>query len=84
MEFRQDTWGLTLSHVLSATGPFVNPKFPKSPPAISELLDGSGFEVSPQHRVAIWHGGYVESFRRIDTIVSWLNGTAEDQDLGTI
>jgi hypothetical protein len=46
------------------------------------LLDGDGFEVSPQHRVAIWHGGYVQALRRIDAIESWLNDTAEDEVLG--
>src|SRR5207244_2784358 len=62
MQFRQDPWSLTLSHSLAAPGRFfVNPNFPNSAPAISELIAGDGFELSSQHRVAIWHGGYVEA-----------------------
>ncbi len=79
MQIRQDSGSLILSHALCAPGHFfVNPAHPAAAPVIPHLMERDGFEISPQHRVAIWHGGYVEAFRRIDDIKSWLDGTATD------
>jgi hypothetical protein len=47
-------------------------------PFIPGLVERLGFEVSGQHRVAIWHGGYVEAARRVDAIALWLGRLTDD------
>jgi hypothetical protein len=77
MEFRDDWWAKMLCIALNAPSGYAEPGH-ASPPVITELVASDGFEVAAAHRVAIWHGGFVEAARRLDAIVPWLAGTAGD------
>jgi len=76
-EFRNDEWGHKLTLALQASSQYREPGH-AAPPDIDELIAKNGFEVSSPHRVAIWHSGFVEATRRLDAIVDWLDGEADD------
>ena len=76
MEFRNDEWGHRLTLALQAPSQYREPGH-AAPPDIDELIAKNGFEVSSPHRVAIWHGGFVEATRRLDAIVDWLDGKTD-------
>jgi SIR2-like domain len=80
MAFRGDWWAKYLSISLNAPNGFAEPGH-AAPPDITDLIARDGFEVSSLHRVAIWHGGFVEATRRLDAILPWLEGTAADSIL---
>jgi hypothetical protein len=80
MEFRDDEWGRNVNISLHAPSGFSEPGH-ASPPDVAELAARDGFEVSSFHKVAIWHGGFVEAVRRLNAWVPWLAGTAEDAAL---
>ncbi|MEH2563809.1 SIR2 family protein [Bradyrhizobium sp. AZCC 2289] len=63
MEFRNDEWGMNVNISLHAPTGFRKPGH-ASPPDIDELVAHDGFEVSGLHKVAIWHGGFVEAVRK--------------------
>jgi hypothetical protein len=78
MAFRQDAWATGVSTTLGANGDsFRTPDY-SSPPRLSELAASGGFEVSVPHRVALWYGGFVETAARLDSIVTWLDGGADE------
>lgn len=78
MAFRQDFWAYELCAALNASGNyFLEPGHP-SPPLPSKLAARRAFEVSAPHRVAIWHGGFSEVATRLDSIVQWLDGQADE------
>lgn len=76
MKTRDDRWSRFLCTALATNGWF----FPGIP-SISDLLERREFEVSLSHRVAIWHGGFVEAVDRLDAILPWLEGQANDSTL---
>jgi len=80
MEFRNDEWGRNVNISLHAPTGFRAPGH-ASPPDIDELTACHGFEVSSIHKVAIWHGGFVEAVRKLDAWVPWLDGTVNDDVL---
>jgi SIR2-like domain len=80
MAFRNDEWGRNLTISLYAPSGYSEPGH-ASPPHVDELVARDGFEVSSIHKVAIWHGGFVEATRRMDTWVPWLDGTIDDSAL---
>jgi hypothetical protein len=74
MKFRDDPWSRGLSSALMAPGDFfVEPTHP-SPPYPHDLALRKSFEVSEQHRVALWHGGFTSASSRLDGILPWLDG----------
>jgi hypothetical protein len=83
MAFRSDDWSHNLTRTLDAPRDFFNEPGHSSPPDPHDLAARGGFEVSGQHRVAIWHGGFVEAASRIDPIVEWLLG-ADDASLSGV
>jgi hypothetical protein len=80
MEFRNDEWGRSVNISLHASTGFREPGH-TSPPNVDELIARGGFEVSSIHKVAIWHGGFVEAVRKMDAWVPWLDGTVNDDAL---
>jgi hypothetical protein len=80
MELRADEWGRNVAISLNAPTGFVEPGH-SAPPSLDELVASDGFEVSSVHSVAIWHGGFLEASRRLDSIVAWLDGSGDDMSL---
>lgn len=78
MEFRYDPWAYELCGALHASGSYFFEHGHTSPPIPSELAARGAFEVSTPHRVAIWYGGFGEAVTRLDGIVPWLNGQADE------
>jgi len=83
MQFRvqDDLWAWELTRALAAGGDFFREPDHPSPPLVGDLIARAGFEVSSDHRVAIWHSGFVEVAPHLDRVVSWLDGTATDAAL---
>ena len=77
MDFRHDWWATHLRITLNAPASYREPG-QASPPTITDLVASEGFEVASDHRVAIWHGGFVEAARRLHAILPWLDGTVND------
>ena len=78
MNFREDAWSRGLSNTLTAPGDcFREPGHP-SPPNPYDLALRKSFEVSKQHRVAIWHGGFTSAASRLDGILPWLGGGSDE------
>ena len=80
MELRRDEWGTSVNISLHAPTGFRAPGH-ASPPDIDELIARDGFEVSSFHKVAIWHGGFVEATRRLDAWAPWLDSAVDDDAL---
>ncbi len=78
MIFRQDQWARELSRSLAAPGDFFREPGHPSPPRPHELATKKAFEVSSQHKVAIWHSGFTAAATAIDRIVPWLDGQTDD------
>ena len=78
MAFRFDPWAYELCGSLHASGNFFLEPGHTSPPIPSELAARGAFEVSTPHRIAIWYGGFGEVATRLDGIVPWLDGQADD------
>jgi hypothetical protein len=78
MALRYDPWAFELCAALNASGSFFLEPGHMSPPVLSELAAKGGFEVSKPHRVAIWHGGFVEAAARLEGILPWLDGQPDD------
>jgi hypothetical protein len=81
MPFRADDW----SHQLYSTlwvnmNEFAEPGY-SIPADVSDLVARGGFEVNGKSRVAIWHGGMSAATPRLDAILAWLQGIAEDRVL---
>jgi hypothetical protein len=63
MEFRTDEWGRNVK--ISLHAPIGFRELGRiSPPNVDELVARGGFEASSIHKVAIWHGGFVEAVRK--------------------
>jgi hypothetical protein len=78
MTFRQDAWSRGLSNTLTAPGNFfLEPTHP-SPPQPHDLALRKSFEVSKQHRVALWYGGFTTAAARLDGILPWLAGGPDE------
>jgi hypothetical protein len=78
MTFRQDAWSRELSATLLAPASFyLEPGHP-SPPRPQELAEQQSFEVSHQHRVALWYGGFTVAAKRLDGILPWLLGAPDE------
>ena len=80
MEFRHDEWGHKVGLALHAPAQYREPGH-ASPHDIAELINKSSFEVCSPNRVAIWHSGFIQATRRLDAIVDWLDGNADDSVL---
>lgn len=78
MRFRDDAWSRGLSSTLSAPGDFFLESGHPSPPMPHDLAMRKSFEVSKQHRVAVWHGGFTAAASRLDGILSWLEGGSDE------
>ena len=78
MTFRHDAWSRGLSNTLTAPGDFfLEPTHP-SPPQPHDLAIRKSFEVSKQHRVALWYGGFTTAAARLDGILPWLAGGPDE------
>ena len=78
MMFRADAWSRGLSNTLTAPGDFfLEPAHP-SPPYPPDLALRKSFEVSKQHRVALWYGGFTAAASRLDGILPWLAGGPDE------
>jgi hypothetical protein len=77
MAFRDDLWANELCLTLGTNGHFFSEPGHPSPPVPAELATKGAFEVAAPHRVALWHGGFVEAATRLDGIVQWLNGESD-------
>jgi hypothetical protein len=72
MDSRGDMWSMEMRRALCA-GAFRCEMLDSHTPAIAaNLIPRRSFEVSSTHRVAVWHGGFVEAACELDRIVSWL------------
>jgi SIR2-like domain len=74
MAFRSDMWAVELCSALCANGHFFAEPGHSSPPVPTDLVKRDAFEVDAEHRVALWHGGFVEAERRVSAIAQWLDG----------
>jgi SIR2-like domain len=79
MAFRNDDlWAIEVCRTFGANGhSFVEPDH-SSPPVPADLASRGAFEVDTHHRVAIWHGGFIEAERRVPSIAQWLDGGADN------
>lgn len=79
MRRRDDLWARELG-VSLCTGTqghfFMEPGNP-SDPIPTELAKRGAFEVDPQHRVAVWHGGFTKAVHCLSGVVQWLDGEAD-------
>ena len=69
---RRDLWAVKLCEALAANEYFFRQSpnnWPRSP---HEMAASGAFEIEPQHRVALWYGGFVEAGARTEAISSWL------------
>lgn len=75
MAFRNDDlWAIEVCSTLGADGhSFAEPGH-SSPPVPTDLVKRDAFEVDAQHRVALWHGGFIGAERRVVAIAQWLDG----------
>jgi hypothetical protein len=78
MAFREDLWAHDLCSALGCVQDFFRELGHSSVPKPSELAQTGSFEVNPQHRVAIWYGGFTKAAASLDHIVPWLNGGEND------
>jgi hypothetical protein len=78
MAFRRDSWAHELCGTLTMSGHFFMEPGHRSPPLPCELAARGSFEVSAPHRVAIWYGGFGEAATRLDGMVPWLEGQADE------
>jgi hypothetical protein len=78
MAFREDFWAYGLSATLGASGNYFVEPGHSSPSRPYELAASDAFEVSAAHRVALWYGGFAEAAARIESIVPWLDGQADE------
>jgi hypothetical protein len=78
MAFRHDLWAREVCRTLSTDGHFFHEPGHASPPVPHELAAKGSFEVASLHRVALWHGGFVEAESRLDGIVPWLFGADDN------
>jgi hypothetical protein len=79
MKYRGDMWAKELGLALGTgmNGHFFAEPGNPSDPIPAELAKKDAFEVDAQHRVALWHGGFIEGERRLPNIVQWLDGAAD-------
>jgi len=80
MEYRSDYWSHTLERTFDAPRHLFKEPGHVAPPDPKGLAARGSFEVSNQHKVALWYSGFVEEASRIDSIVRWLSG-ADDLPL---
>lgn len=78
MMFRQDAWAHGLTRTFAAPGDFFREIGHPSAPSPRELAANNRFEVSGQHKVAIWHAGFTSAAEAVDRIAPWLSGRADD------
>jgi len=78
MAFRHDLWAYELGETLGTGSNFFFEPGHSSPPMPCELVTRGAFEVSQPHRVALWHGGFIEATTRLDGIVPWLGGGPDE------
>jgi hypothetical protein len=78
MAFRHDFWADELCAALNASASHFLEPCHTSPPLPSELAARGAFEVSAPRRVAVWYGGFGEATTRLDGIVPWLDGQADE------
>jgi SIR2-like domain len=84
MEFRTDFWATELCRNLGVQAKeFSEPTY-NVPGNINDLVCRKGFEVNRAERVAIWHGGFTGAIDRIDVIIKWLAGRANNAVLSGI
>jgi hypothetical protein len=77
MQFRGDIWANELCRTLYTSGNSFREPGHSSTPVISELLQRAAFEVAEPHRVAIWHGGFIEAGARLESMLQWLDGAGD-------
>ncbi len=63
-----------LSSTLVAPGDFFRAPGNSSAPLPIELSAEKAFEISAQHKVAIWHAGFTSAATAVDRIGLWLSG----------
>ena len=78
MAFRQDFWANELCAALNASASHYLEPAHTPQLLLSELAARGAFEVSAPHRVALWYGGFGEAATRLDGIVPWLDGQANE------
>jgi hypothetical protein len=78
MAWRYDAWAYELCAALNASGHVFSEPGHSSPTAPSELLTRGAFEVTTPHRVALWYGGFGAAAGRLDGILPWLDGAADE------
>ena len=65
-------WATDLCMTMGTDESFFSDVTRTSGGASPEILRGGSFEVATEHRLALWHGGFVEGASRVDGIVAWL------------
>ena len=75
--FRQDPWAHESWRTLTAPGDFFRELGNPSALSPHELAEIGAFEVSNQHRVAIWHAGFTSATHALGRIGPWLSGDAD-------
>lgn len=78
MTFRADAWSREFSNTLAAPGDFFFEPGHRSPPNPRDLALQGSFEVSKEHRVALWYGGFTSAASRLDGILPWLEGGSDN------
>ena len=80
MAGRMDAWSRDLSRTLVAPGSLFTDPNDHGWPQPEALAKAGRFEISPTHRTAIWHGGFLAAADHVDRIASWLSGRPGDLD----
>ena len=78
MEFRFDSWAHELCATLGAGANFFREPSHAAPVRPFELAEALSFEVNGPNRVALWYGGFLAAAQRLDGIVPWLGGEADE------
>jgi hypothetical protein len=75
---RPSRLSFALSSALVAPGDFFRASGSSSAPPPTKLAAEKAFEISAQHKVAIWHAGFTSAATAIDRIDPWLSGEPDD------
>lgn len=74
MDSRQDPWSQQMRDTLSANFFRCEVVASRGLDGFDNRIPGRSFEISDIHRVAVWHGGFLEAAEQSDRIVDFLNG----------
>jgi len=80
LAWRDDAWAMNLTNTLSVNGSFFREAGHQSPCDPLDLARRQGFEMAPDHRTAVWYGGFENAAARVRDIANWLGG-GDDQYL---